>query len=58
MRRLAKRIHDLINDLSREDIKIILEDYGFAVCETESFNDLYDALFENIADGTIDFDSI
>ena len=47
-------IHKAINWLDREKVVKILEDYGFACYDSESTDDLKNALRENIADGTID----
>lgn len=43
-----------INWLDREKIVTILESYGFACYDSESTDDLRDALRTNIADNTID----
>jgi hypothetical protein len=39
--------------MSRERVKEILESYGFAVYDSETTEELREALFENVKDGTI-----
>jgi len=51
---MDNEIEKSINWLSREEIVKILEGYGFACYDSESTDELRDALRINIADGTID----
>ena len=47
-----------INWLSREQLTEIFEGHGFAVSDSESNDDLRNALRENINDGTISEDML
>ena len=47
-----------INWMSREAIVKLLESYGIACYDTESTEDLEQALFENVYDGTISEDEL
>jgi hypothetical protein len=51
---MDQEIHKAINWLDREQIVKILENYGFACYDSESTDDLREALRANIADGTIE----
>lgn len=51
---MDQEIHKTINWMDREQIVAILENYGFACYDSESTDDLRDALRANIEDGTID----
>lgn len=51
---ITNEISKAINWLDREKVVKILENYGFACYDSESDDDLRNALRENIADGTID----
>jgi len=46
-------INEKIDLMSREGIKSILESYGFAVYDNESYDSLNSALKANVKDGTI-----
>lgn len=51
---MDQSIHTQINNLSREEIVKILEDYGFACYDSDVTDELRDALKANIEDGTIE----
>lgn len=51
---MDQETHKAVNWLDREQIVKILEDYGFACYDSESTDELREALRANIADGTID----
>lgn len=46
-------ITERINQLSRKRVQDILEQFGFAVYDTESTDVLKEALLTNVQDGTI-----
>lgn len=50
---MDQNIHTTINWLDREDIVRILESYGFACYDSETTDDLREALRINVMDGTI-----
>lgn len=50
---MDQNIHKAINWLDRKQIVEILENYGFACYDSESTDELRDALRANIEDGTI-----
>lgn len=43
-----------VNWMSREQVVAVLENYGFACYDSESTDELRDALVENVEDGTIE----
>jgi hypothetical protein len=49
----TQEIRRIINWLEREEIVILLENYGFACYDTESTDSLREALFLNVEDETI-----
>jgi len=51
---MQQATHTAINQLDREQIVKILEEYGFACYDSESTDELREALRSNIEDGTID----
>jgi hypothetical protein len=51
---ISQETHKKINNLSRNQIQAILENFGFACYDSESTDDLRSALVENIIDGTIE----
>ena len=50
---MEQTIHTQINWLERHQIQSILQEYGFAVYDSENTDDLRETLRENIQDGTI-----
>lgn len=50
---LSQEVHTAINWLDREEIVEILERYGFACYDSESTDELREALRANVLDGTI-----
>jgi hypothetical protein len=51
---MNQALHMVINQLSRTQTIAILENHGFACYDSESTDDLEEALRSNIEDGTID----
>lgn len=51
---ITNEMSKAINNLSREQIVKIHEEYGFAAYDSESTEELRDSIRSNIADGTID----
>ena len=51
---MQQATHTAINQLDREQIVKILEEYGFACYDSESTDELREALRSNIEAGTID----
>ena len=51
---MEQSLHTQINNLSREQIVRLLENYGFACYDSESTDSLRDAVRANIEDGTIE----
>lgn len=52
--KLSESLSKAINWLDRDQVVEILERYGFACYDTESTDDLREALKTNVKDGTID----
>lgn len=50
---MDQKYHTAINWMDRSQITKILEDYGFAVYDSESTDELREALRNNVVDGTI-----
>lgn len=50
---MDQRVHTQINNLSRNQIVKILENWGFACYDSESTDSLKEELRANVADGTI-----
>lgn len=51
--RLSNDQHKAINWMDRKQIVALLENFGFACYDSESTDELRDAVRENVADGTI-----
>jgi len=51
---MEQATHTAINWLDRQDIVEILERYGFACHDSETTDELRDALRVNVEDGTVD----
>lgn len=50
---MDQNMHSAINWLDREDIVAILEEHGFACYDSESTDELREALRSNVEDGTV-----
>jgi len=53
MKIMDQQYHTAINWLDRKELVEILEQHGFACYDTESTDDLREALRANVLDGTI-----